>query len=343
MTTEQEKQPEQQKQELFNPEELFRPIDEVCREAPPLEPLWGYFLFRKAVTSIVGDPGICKTTFGYGLGFALSSGEPFLDIAPEEPVKVLYLDFESSSPLVKSRKSLLTEMEMPNFFIYNDCYWFLPQMAAGTVKYCRENGINLIFIDNQSMAFNTKDENDNAEAIKQMRFVRNFTNACNASTVIFHHTSKANLPGTRKGTGAFARARLADICINLDVLDENHPDIVRLETVKNRLLDEKVLWYLKKEQGKFIFTDPPLGVARIQTNTQIYKAQQLILNTMEAGKEYKLAELIDLVSGNGLGEDTADHALRKLYQLGRIIKPRYGFYAKPLSSQVRKPSLFYVK
>lgn len=312
----------------LKPGELFRPLDMIRKNAPPLEPLWGYFLFKKALTAIIGDPGICKTTFGYGLGMALCKGETFLNIGAEEPIKVLYLDFESADSLIASRTALISDTSTPNFYVYNIIDYYLPNIAETAIHFCQDKSINLIFIDNQSMAFRTRDENDNAEAIRQMRLLRSFNNACNSAAVLFHHTSKANLPGTRKGSGAFARARLADIAVNLEAPSEEQKDVIMLETVKNRLIEEKVLWYFKKEEGQFIFCEPPLGVAGVQTDTQVYKTQKIILEFMEQSVEYQYNELLSLANDNGLDGSALEYAIKKLIQQGRVTKPKRGFYLK---------------
>lgn len=322
--------PQDEAGEYLKPEELFRKIDKIRKEAPPLQPLWGYFLFKKAITSIVGDPGVCKTSFGYGLSKALCLNRPFLDVAAEEPVNILYMDFESADSLVASRSSLIIgDEEIPNFYIYNRSEYYLPQVAEVTLKFCRSHDINLIFVDNQSMAFNTRDENDNAEAIKQMRFLRSFVDACNVAMVSFHHTSKANLPGTRKGSGAFARARLADICLSLEVpAPDDAPEVVRLEVSKNRMVDEKVLWYFKKEEGKFLFSDPPLNVSGKPTNTLIYKAQRSILSFLVCEQPYSIQFINQTIAQDGMSTDVVDKALRRLMQQGRVRRPKYGFYQK---------------
>lgn len=315
---------------ILKPEDLFRTLATIRKSAKPLEPLWGFLLFKKAITSIVGDPGVCKTTMGYGLATSLCMGYPFLEIAPEEPIKALYMDFESSDSLVVSRANLIEVEDSPNFWIYNIVDYYLTHIADVTLKFCKEKGINLILVDNQSMAFSTRDENDNAEAIKQMKFLRSFTNACNAATIVYHHTSKANLPGTRKGSGAFARARLADIYINLDIPDEDNQDIVRLTVVKNRLVDEKVLWYFRKDKGKFVFTEPPLGASGQPTNTALYKAQQIILAALDGNKEYRHSEITTILQSQGIRESDINNALYRLTQQGRLHRPKYGYYAKKL-------------
>ena len=320
--------PEEQQDEVLNPEELFRPIDIVRANAPPLEPLWGDFLFRKAVTSVVGDPGICKTSLGYGLAGALCLKQPFLGIKAEEPVRVLYMDFESADPLVSSRANfILGDVQIPNFFLYNSTDFYLNQIAKISIDFCLRKHINLVFVDNQTAAFNTRDENDNSEAARQMRFIRQFANECNTAVIIFHHTSKANLFGVRKGTGAFARARLADICINLDYPNEDDKEIIRWDVPKNRLIDNKPLWYIKKMEGKFELTDPPLGVAgKPRVNTLIYRAQQDILALLNNNNAEPMKREAIIISLPQYVPRTVDEALDRLKRLGRVSIPRFGYY-----------------
>lgn len=326
--TQEQKKSVQEEIAILKPEDLFRTLATIRKSAKPLEPLWGFLLYKKAITSIVGDPGVCKTTMGYGLATSLCMGQAFLDIKPEEPIKALYMDFESSDSLVVSRANLIEVENAPNFWVYNIVDYYLNHIAEVTMKFCREKGINLIFVDNQSMAFSTRDENDNAEAVRQMKFLRSFTNACNVATIVYHHTSKANLSGTRKGSGAFARARLADIYINLDLPDEDSQDIVRLSVVKNRLVDEKVLWYLKKDKGKFVFTEPPLGASGQPTNTALYRAQQVTLSNIDGKREYKHSEIIAVLVSAGIKESDANNAIYRLVQQNRLFRPRYGYIAR---------------
>ncbi len=320
--------------EVLEEDELLRTLSRVAREAKPLQPLWGNFLYKKAITSVIGDPGAGKTTMAYELTGTLCKGEPYLDILADEQIKVLIMDFESADSLVASRATFIFDtFDLPNLWIYNSPNYYFPQVMELTGKFCIKNSINLIIVDNQTMAFATRDENDNAEAAKQMRMLRQFVNWTNCSMILFHHTSKANLVGTRKGTGAFARARLADICINMNLLYENDTDIVYLEMVKNRFsTEDKMLWYLKKVDGKFIRIDPPLGITiKSEVNTMIYKAQVDILAILKNGvtpaNGMKFQEIQKKMVERGYSETWADHGLRRLLQQNRVYRPLYGYWA----------------
>lgn len=323
---------EQEEEELLNPAKLFRLVAKIKREAPPVEPLWGNFLFKKGITLVVGDPGVCKTTFGYGLCGALCMGEPFLEIVPEEQVKVLYMDWESADSLIAARMNLVFGDKEPAFHVYNSVDWFFPQIMDLASTFCREKRINLVIIDNQTTAFSTRDENDNSEAAKQMRYVRKFANMVNCAILLFHHTSKANLLGTRKGTGAFARARLADVCLNIVIPDENNKDIIKLEMVKNRQTDEeKVDWFIKRTEGKFEFIDLPAGViGGERPNTEIYKVCVEVINVLSNGvnpEGIRFQELVQEMSTKGYNESWVDNAVRRLIKQNRVWRPKYGYCA----------------
>lgn len=338
-TENQDNQQEQEQSNILDKARLFRSIDRIKKDAKPLQPLWGNFLYKKAITSIVGDPGAGKTTFGYELGGNLCLGKSYLDIPPEEKVSMVYMDFESADSLVASRGTIVfKETPIPNFIVYNTPDFYLTQVIGVTIEYCRENHINILAIDNQTTAFATRDENDNAEAAKQMKLIRQLANAIDAAVILFHHTSKANLSGTRKGTGAFARARLADVCVNINNVDEEKRDVIYVEMVKNRFDDsEKVLWYLKKEEGSFSRVEPPLGglsLGEARVNTMIYRATNEVLSILRNGNtpsespvQMKFHQIVSEMIKRGFSENWADMAVRKLKQQNRISSPVYGYYA----------------
>lgn len=312
-------------------EEMFRSFDLIRETALPVEPLWGNFLIKKAITAIIGDPGIGKTSFGYSMTTALCLGQPFLKVYSEEPVNSLYMDFESADSLVSSRSNLILNdplhlVSIPNLYIYNIADYYIDDIGEKLLKFCKEKEVNLVSIDNQSMAFRTANENDNAEAIEQMHYLRQLANETGAAIILFHHAGKSNLSGTRKGTGAFARARLADIMINIDMPIENKRDIIRFECVKNRMVDEEVIWFLKKEKGQFIFTEPPLGlIGSSNTNTVIYNAQSSIINLLMIRGELSRKEIADKLASYKVR--TIDEALERLKKLNRIGQRHYGHYS----------------
>ena len=326
--------------EAYRSGRMFRTLDTVCREAAPIESLWGHFLFRKAITAIIADPGAGKTTLGYNLALSLVQGEPFLDIPPEEPVRCLYFDFESADALVSARKERITEARITNgFYLYNLTDYYITDLTDCIVEQCRHERINLLVVDNQTWAFPTADENDNSEAAKQMRYLKALATETDTSLLLFHHTSKANLPGIRKGSGAFARARLADLIINLDIPDAEgyEKTHIRWTVAKNRMIDfEPVEWYLRKDEGKFELTDAPIS-ALASPNTKIYRVAHEIKAYMSGnGRSYQLSEIVHAMEARGFHDRTIRDAIDRLKRLGQIEQPTFGYY-RPRCGQHQQP------
>jgi hypothetical protein len=106
-------------------------------------------------------------------------------------------------------------------------------------------------------AFNTFDENDNAEAKKKVQKVRKLAEKLHCSIVVMHHPSKANMEGTRKGSGAYAWARHADILINFNKTEDD--DVIEIEMSKNRWSGDKPTIYIMKDsQYHLTLTSPPI-------------------------------------------------------------------------------------
>jgi len=316
------------------PTKLFRTLDEIRATAKPIQVLWGFHLFKRAITAIIGDPGVGKTTFGYALGKSLCLNEAFLGIKAECPVSLIYLDMESSDSLVASRTNLLyneQEIVMKNFIVYNNPEKYITDVKDDIVKMAKSQNINLLLVDNQTVAFNTRDENDNSEAAKQMKWLRKLTNDCNAAMVLFHHTNKANSSGMRKGTGAFARARLADVIINLELGDADKTDEFVLDTVKNRLIEDKPRWNIHRKGAIYEIIETPLSFGGVsnKTNTVIFKVQQEVMALFaDKDTQMKRKDIIDNLIVLGYDERIIAEAITKLSQFGRIYTPVYGMYKR---------------
>lgn len=329
----------------------FRPIDDIRKNAEPLEPVWGDWLFRKTVTMIVGDPGVCKTTMGYALGTALCRGEKFLGVHADCNVCIAYLDFESSDSLISQRADLIDPdaQVIPHFDIWNEGEFSLPELAPVIVARAQTHGYNIIIIDNQSTAFSTFDENDNAEAFKQIKIIRQLANDANAAVILYHHPSKMlsavvdpniMLPGLNKGSGAGSRARLVDIIYNLNRTPS--PDLVQLECAKDRLLGKTgEVRYIQRtittekdiSRATFDLLDTlPPGMLLEFTPADkprelAEKEIQQLLLTVDSMSN---ADIITSIRREGISTSTINKALMTLKRSGRVLanyKGMYGHYA----------------
>ena len=316
---------------LFKSDRLFATVGST-ESAPKIEPIWGNWILKKTVILQVGEPGISKTTLNYSLAGALVNAKPFLNINGHihRQVRILYLDLESSDSLIKSRKNVVGCGDNPNFLKCNVPNVTLGELEPYIDKLVKRYGyIDIMFVDPIRSAFNTRDENDNSEASRQMKYVRYLVQKWNTAMVLVHHSSKAELSGTRKGSGAWARAALADVCWNFEKLGEGFSDeLFKLYIPKNRYVQDGLCICIEKEEGKFNIVDFPAGYVIQSSGIRIYSAQQAIDLIMQDQKERMPQEIateltslkID-ISRQGLHK-----ALISLMQLGVLEKTAYGFY-----------------
>lgn len=299
--------------------------------APDLQPLWGNWLFRDSVVIQAGDPGISKTTFNYSLAKAIVDDKEFLGVRPNMPgLKVLYLDWESSDSLIKSRMRVMGYPENV------DCFYKCNENEAtlsDIEEYIKDLDwkFDILFIDPIRMAFSMRDENDNAEASRQAKYFRKLSSRYKCAVVAVHHSSKADMTGTRKASGAFARTSLADITMNFENLGEGWPtDIFKLYIPKNRLIDDHFELFIQKEDEgrKFKVVLPPLGYSsskEYEDATELFNAQQKIFHVLNPFKAKSPADILDEI-GHCIERKQCHRHLNTLMALGKIYSPSRGQY-----------------
>jgi hypothetical protein len=296
---------------------------------------------------MVGDPGVCKTTMGYALGMSLCQGLKFLGVHADCDVKIAYLDFESSDSLISQRTDLIDpdNVSIPNFDIWNEGEFSLPEIAPVIVARAEKYGYNVIIIDNQSTAFSTFDENDNAEAFKQIKIIRQLANDANAAVILYHHPSKMlsavidpniMLPGLNKASGAGSRARLVDIIYNLNRTPS--ADLVQLECAKDRILGKTGdVRYIQRtittkddvSRATFeLLESLPPGILLEFTPTDkprelAEKEIQQLLLTVDSMSN---ADIITSVRRDGISTSTINKALMNLKRSGRVLTNYNGVY-----------------
>lgn len=302
----------------------FLSIDEV-ETAPDLEPIWGNWFFRDAVILEVGEPGISKTTFNFGLSKALVDNKPFLGVkaAIQNPI-ILYLEFEASQSLVKSRMKAMggypKNKDHFKLYLREDEFHTISQIdkAIGT------SGINpdIVFVDPIRLAFVMQNENDNAEGTRHIKVIKGIARKYRCCVVLVHHSSKAEMTGTRKGSGAYVWSALSDVNMNFDRLYDKEGaeidrDLFAFSIPKNRMIDDDFCVCIKKvhDGRSFSVVNFPQGV-RIGadgygTALERYSIQQLIMEEIIGVNELEYKDIAAAVRRVGGKENATDTAIHK--------------------------------
>jgi hypothetical protein len=313
----------------------IKDIEEIAM-AGALKPLWSNWLFENSIILEVGEPGISKTHFNYGLAKAIVDFEPFLNIRPvRRGLRVLMCDLESGDSLIKSRfeAGIFYPKNIGSFKIFNNPEHTFYDVAPVIEEYMAKNGpFHIIFLDCLRAAFNMIDENDNAEASKQMKKLRYYADRWGCAFVVVHHSSKAEMPGIRKASGAFSRTALADINWNFDQLGEGFdPSVFKFTIPKNRLIDDQCCIFIRKEDRRFTQAPIPAGYTTTNNEDSVsgYRLQNylssLLLPNVHKDPRTLLAE-VNKIAKKPISRSTIHRRLTNLIAIGLAQRDSRGHY-----------------
>ena len=201
---------EAKKPPIISTEDLL----EQLRKSPQDRTLLGTLLCRGAVTLLVAITSAGKTILVHRLGHCLASGLSFFGMNPEGPLQVLHIDMESP-PAV--REDILEVM--PPVPGWDTTPIGIEQKEAKELV--RSQGYDLIIVDNLQTVYPVKNEQDNAEAIRQMRYFTDAAKDTDTAVLVVFNTGKVDSNNPRGvddvhlARGASARVDQADLSINL--------------------------------------------------------------------------------------------------------------------------------
>jgi hypothetical protein len=200
-------------------------------DSDPAEGLWGPFLpDEPSVVLLSAETSAGKTTWGYNLARALASGEAYLGLTPTRPVKVWYLDLETPEHL---RRAMLDSIGRHERWAFCTPLVSLeqPVVQQALVATLRDWGAEVLVVDTLSAAWPVQDEDDNAEANRQLDGFRQLAHATQTRVLLFHHQGQGNPKAKFRARGATARVDRPDVALNLDEIDN---DVRQLSIVKSR-------------------------------------------------------------------------------------------------------------
>jgi len=154
---------------------------------------------------VAGDAGVGKSTLNLAEAMHVALGRPFLD-HPTVKTRVLYFDEENSKPdLLAYLQALWIGLDSPpelltaswlriEHFSLGHKTW--PSLMESIM---REHRPGLIYIDTAGSAFDTDDEDKNAEAQRMMRLLRRIMSATNHPAIKILKHAKFQTGGGQKG------------------------------------------------------------------------------------------------------------------------------------------------
>ena len=291
-----------------------------------------YLPHPAALVFLSGETSAGKTVLLYNIAHCLAKGAPFAGLAPPRPMRVLYVDLESPENV---HRSLLDAIgRAPKWvFVRN-----LPHPlgdAKGSLKGLEELEeaiqsimADIVIIDPLSVAWPCRDENDNAEAARQMWALKQL--AVNTGTVIVAvwNMGEGKVKEKFRARGATARLDRADLGMNYT----GAAGTIRLLKIVKSRQGTLGKGLTLKFSGDFGFEAADVQIA--VSPTRLAQQQQDIVNFMNEKRSagqfvVRRKEMVEALGG----EDLLDKALHKLNIAGELERVMQGLYRLPSTSE----------
>ena len=323
----------------------------ACDIPAPVEiaRLWFGF-YPRSVVLFVGESGAGKSSLLYNICIHAARNEPLYGVpfGLGRPLRVLYIDPENSGNYAEGDGGqCAVKLEFIGQGVPEGLHFHagdgvnLANVAhvAALKELIEEYRYDLVILDPIANLFGTRDENDNAEAARQMTAMTSLSRQTGACVVAVHHTGK-NTTGDY-GRGASARLGAADVAMMFRVKSDTEDvddtfqgttrerdDVCRLQIVKNRRQGRGSLYLQMAGQDRFTvssFEAWKSGGPRNSQRDEVSKCQLAegkILELLENGEWRSRTELVDAMAVLNFGRPAVDGALEILTSSESIICER---------------------
>jgi hypothetical protein len=224
----------------YNPwtEGLIR-ASEMSDDAPTL-PIW-FFIYEEALILFNGQSGAGKSTCLANIMIHLCQGLELWGEPVRKNQVILALDPENRGAVRRKKCISICEtlgIALPDSLFFHDAIGkdlSDPRMLKYLRSLIKDNGITGVVLDPLANLYNTVNENDNAEASRQMRGLNDIIAETGAWVLAAHHTGKGDDTQFR---GASARGGAAYVIVDLRLAKDGEEE------------NDERQYYRKDEEGK---------------------------------------------------------------------------------------------
>jgi hypothetical protein len=314
--------------------------------AKSTEPSW-FGLYQGKVTLLIGETGAGKSSLLYNMGVHGGLSLPLwaVPFGLDRPLKTLYIDPENAGNFVEGDGGLCRVkldrigQGQPEPLVFHDGQGIdlsNSRQMNHLQEYVQEQAFDVIVLDPIANLFNTQNEDDNAEAARQMKMLNGLSRTTGACVVAVHHTGKTTT--SEYGRGASARLGAADVGLMFRVRgseeeeDDTYTpgngmrqreDICRFQIVKNRM-DGKGSLYLRMagaDRFELATFEEWKTASRSETpETRAARVKDEVLLHLLDGAFHPRAEIVEAMKREGISQGSTDTALAALLSTGEVIR-----------------------
>ncbi len=273
-----------------------------------------------------GETSAGKTVWAYNAAYHIAEGKEFAGLKPTSALRVLYIDLES--PEIVHRQLVRAIGTSDNLLFARE----MPRLLSSTagqdelMDAIREWHVRVVFIDPLSVAWPVHDENDNAEADRQMWRIKEIAVATGTLIVALWNMGEGQLKAKWRARGATARLDRVDLALNYTELSETERRLVIVKSRYGTLGRDMTVRFA----GEYGFEAARVVSIAAPSQTQVIEAH--IINLVSA-RPHSRPEILAALREKGFTNDNlVDKALHDLCVQGKLRRTGRGMYALPESS-----------
>ena len=303
------------------------------KDVPPPDPfaaqgLLGPFLPQPpGLVLLSGEASAGKTVLAYNIACHIAEGREFIGLTPTASLSILYIDLESPEQQVH-RRMVEAIGRSDNLAFGRDLArpLYTSEGQKELMDAIEVLAARVVFIDPLTVAWPCKDENDNAEADRQMWRLKEIALATGTLIVALWNMGGGYYVREKyRARGATARLDRVDLALNYAEVSDTRR---KLTIVKSRYgnLKESITVQFAEDFGFKVVA----GVDVSLSQTQLIEAH---IVTLVSERQYSRQELLAALRKVEITNDNlVDKALGTLRRTGKVTSPERGVYASPESS-----------
>ena len=306
----------------------FHPIkaDELLAQPDePIQWVWETMIPEGCLFLLSAFMKVGKSELAYRFAISIAQGASFLNMTTTK-TSVLILAVEEHPRDVKRRLRRLGMGKEDQIFVLTGNLKNSPACISDLRRFIQENGIGLVLIDTISRFWNVKDENNNAEIIREVSPLLDLAHETNTAIGFLHHDRKSGGDDGRGIRGGSALFGLVDQAILLDRRQGGTQTQRSLKTLGRYAESPKEL-LIDLIEDEYQVLGTPDEVGKLAALTKIREA---------LGPEPM--DTKTLTKEAGLKERETRRALEELFEKNEVIREGEGKRGDPYTYRVPSDS-----
>jgi len=302
---------------------------------PPVPWILEGWLAEREVAMIAGGAGSGKTTTIADMAVSLASGRSWCGITPTRPCRVLCFD-EEQDERTTARLFLRLGAPAENLRVASGQGIRIdtPEGVARLEREIVAHQPDVVILDSVQQVFGAISEKDNTLIGLAYREIFRLRDSYGVTFILIHHKRKSSADQVVEAIelvrGGTAHGTQCSTVWSASGDGTTHMDLVQAKRRGARKQSLRIAYHEDGPDGPITLT----GEGPVENkDTLLARVSEWVVELLADKTEMKRAAIVEAGKFANHTEDSIDEALKHLVGIGRVVKPKRGWYALKESAQ----------